>query len=102
MAFLGLIPEVDKTVELRMTPEQVRREATGRALALMGSVVGMVGGVMILSTNPVFKQEAQGVWKRLPPSMVENKTAVVIGLGLGVAALVAYNMKRSTARRYAE
>lgn len=100
MAFLGLIPDVDKAVELRMTPDQVRREATGRSLALMGSVIGMVGGVMILSTNPVFKQEAQGVWKRLPPGMAENKTAVVIGLGLGIAALVAYNMRRSAERRY--
>ncbi|NEN87964.1 MAG: hypothetical protein F6K48_03180 [Okeania sp. SIO3H1] len=100
MAFLGLIPEVDRTVDLRMTPEQVKREATGRALALIGSTVGMVGGIMILSTNPAFKQEAQGVWKNLPPQVHQNKAGVIIALGLGASALIAYNMMRGNQRRY--
>jgi len=100
MAFLGLIPEYDSAVELRMTPEQVKREATGRALALMGSVIGMVGGVMILSTNPAFKKEAQGVWKTLPPKVQENKAALIIALGLGVAGVVTYSLMSGNKARY--
>ena len=100
MAFLGLIPEYDSAVELRMTPEQVKREATGRALALMGSVIGMVGGMMILSTNPAFKAKAQGVWSRLPPQVSQNKAGVIIALGLGVSGLVAYNMMKGNKARY--
>lgn len=100
MAFLGLIPELDKDVELRMTPKEVKREATGRALALMGSVIGMVGGVMILSTNPAFKTEAKGVWKDMPPAVKNNKGLTIVGLGLGVSALIAFNMMRNNNRRY--
>lgn len=100
MAFLGLIPEYDGTVDLRMTPQQVKREATGRALALIGSTIGMVGGMMILSTNPAFKQEAQGVWKALPPQVSQNKAGVIITIGLATAGLIAYNMMRGNQRRY--
>jgi hypothetical protein len=100
MAFLGLIPEYDSSVELRMTPQQVKREATGRALALMGSVIGMVGGIMILSTNPAFKQEAQGMWQQLPPKVQENKAGVIIAMGLGVAGIVAYSLMRGNQARY--
>lgn len=100
MAFFGLIPETSGTVDLRMSPEQVKKEATGRALALIGSTIGMVGGIMILSTNPAFKQEAQGVWKSLPPQVSQNKSGVIIAVGLATAGLIAYSMMRGNQKRY--
>jgi hypothetical protein len=100
MSFLGLIPDYDSSVELRLTPEQVKREATGRALALMGSVIGMVGGIMILSTNPAFKGEAQGVWKKLPKEVQENKAMAIMGAGLLVAGAVYMSLMRGNQRRY--
>ena len=73
MAFLGLIPEPTDDVELRMTPTEVKREATGRA---------------------------KGVWKQLPPQVSQNKAGTIIVVGLTVAGLIAYNMKKSSAARY--
>lgn len=100
MAFLGLIPEPTGDVDLRMTPEQVKREATGRALALMGSTIGMVGGMMILGSNPAFRKESEGVWQKLPPQVSQNKAGVIIILGLAAAGLIAYNMRKSAAKRF--
>ena len=102
MAFLGLIPDA-KDVTLQMSAEDVKREATGRALALFGSTIGLIGGVMILSSNPAAKTQAQGVWKSLPPQLHENKAAVIVGVGVAVALLVAWrvkNLRRANANRY--
>lgn len=100
MAFLGLIPEPNKSVELRLTPAQVQREATGRALALMGGAISAVGGIMILSVNPAMKQEATGVWKQMPAVVRENKPLAIIGLGLVTAGLFAYGIRRTNQARY--
>jgi len=100
MAFLGLIPEYQSDVQLRLTPEEAKKEAAGRALTLMGSVIGMVGGVMVLSVNPAFKQQAKGAWKEMPPEVQQNKTAVIIGGSLVLASIAYYGFKKKTARRY--
>lgn len=102
MALLGLIPEFKDDVRLRMTPEQAKTEATGRTLALIGSVVGMVGGVMVLSVNPAFRKEASGAWEQMPKEVKQNKVGVIIIGSLGLAGLLAYNLKRGTKARYGD
>lgn len=100
MALLGLIPEDVSEVRMKLTPEQAKREAVGRALALMGSTIGMVGGVMVLSTNPAFRTEAEGAWKALPPAARQNKAGLVMALGLGGAALIYYMMTKQMKGKY--
>ena|SRR6056297_2270291 len=100
MSFLGLIPEPSGTVELRLTPKQVQREATGRALALMGGTISAIGGLLILSVNPAMKKEATGVWAKLPKSLQENKALTAVGAGLLVAGLVVYSVKKTNKARY--
>lgn len=100
MAFLGLIPEPKSAVQLRLTPAQVQREATGRALALMGGTISAVGGLMILSVNPTMQQEASGIWKRLPKPLQQNKAVTAMGAGLLVAGLIVYGVRRTNKARY--
>jgi len=102
MAFLGLIPDA-KGVSLQMSEDDVKREATGRALALLGSTIGLIGGVMILSANPAAKQQATGAWAALPPNIRDNKPALIVGIGVAAALLIAYRVKtlrKANSNRY--
>lgn len=47
-----LTPDVTAPVRLSLTADQAKREALGRTLGLAGTVTGLVGAVMILSSNP--------------------------------------------------
>ena len=102
MAFLGLIPDFEKDVRLKMTPDQAKTEAAGRTLALIGSVIGMVGGVMVLSVNPAFRKEASGAWEQMPKEVKQNKVGVIILGSAAVAGLLAYNLKKGTKARYGD
>lgn len=104
MAFLGLIPELaesgQSSVKVNLTMDQAHREATGRALILMGSMVSMVGSVMVLSVNPAMKQQATGIWKYLPASFQRNKSLVIIGTGITIASLMALKLRKKNSTRY--
>lgn len=104
MAFLGLIPEIAESgqsnVKINLTMDQAHREATGRALILMGSMVSMVGSVLVLSVNPAMKQQATGIWQYLPSSFQRNKSLVIIGTGVAIASLMALKLRKKNKARY--
>jgi len=100
MALLGLIPDFQGDVQLRMTAQEAKREAAGRALALIGGVVSAVGGIMVLTVNPAFKQQAQGAWKSAPKAVQDNKIAVILGLSLAITGGLYWSLTRKNERRY--
>ena len=50
-----LTPDISTPVRLQLSPEEVKREALGRTMGLVGAVVGVVGAVMIVTANPALK-----------------------------------------------
>lgn len=86
MAFLGLIPDIKSTVQLKMTPEEAKREAIGKALSLLGTTIGITGTIMALSVNPAIKAESTGAFSKLPKGVQDNKVGMLILVGLLGAA----------------
>ncbi len=102
MALFGLIPDISSTVQLKMTPDEAKREAIGKALSLLGTTIGITGTIMALSVNPAIKAESSGAYSKLPKTMQDNKvgTLIVVGL-LGAAAAYWYisrGMKKNNAK----
>jgi|SRR5690606_588400 len=104
MAFLGLIPDIDKDVTLRMTPEEAKKEAVGKALGLVGAVIGATGTIMALSVNPAFKSQTSGAFNLLPATARDNKIPTLIimsALGAGIAYwFVKRGVEKQTSTRY--
>jgi hypothetical protein len=87
-----LTPEITAPVTLKLTPDDVRREAIGRLLSLSGAGVGMIGGVLILTANPAFRGAvAEGKGQVVTLSVADakksalGKSLALIGTGIGVA-----------------
>lgn len=100
MALLGLIPDPPKDgVQLRLTAQEAKKEATGRALILIGSTIGITGSILVLQNNPIVKQEAEGLWQQLPEGLRRNKPFLFMGLGL-TAAFVVTTLARRKATKY--
>ncbi len=51
-----LIPDIKKPVTLKLTADDAKREALGRVLSLTGAGVGILGGAIVLTNNPAFRQ----------------------------------------------
>lgn len=99
---MSLIPEIKGDVQLKMSSDEARREAIGKALSLTGATIGIVGTIMALSVNPAVKQHAGGAFAKLPKGVQDNKIPMMIGMGL-VGAVVAYwFIKRSVGKSIAE
>ena len=99
MALLGLIPDPPKSgVTLKLTAEEAKKEAAGRALIMIGSTIGMFGSALVLLNNPIVKQQSQGVWEGLPQPLRENKPLLFIGIGMTAAAVITYAMRSSTTK----
>ena len=81
MALFGIINK-PKEITLKITPDQAKREAIGKALAMIGGTVSIVGSMMVLSNNPAFKEPVTGFAKNLPKPLQENKIPVIIGIGI--------------------
>lgn len=102
MALFGLVPDITSTVQLKMSPEEAKREAIGKTLSLLGTTIGITGTIMALSVNPAIKAESTGAFSKLPKSVQDNKVGVLIVVGLIGAGLaywyIASGMKKSNAR----
>jgi len=70
-----------------LSVEQQKREALGRWLALVGSVIGITGTVVLLSVNPNVSSTASVIFNRLPAPLRKNKAATIVGVA-AVGALI--------------
>jgi hypothetical protein len=95
---MSLIPSFDKDVILKLTPTEARTEAVGKAIALIGAVIGVTGTLMTLSVNPAFKSTAQSAWEKAPKELKNNMTGSLILLGIGGALLTAWLVKTKVAK----
>ncbi len=50
-----LIPDIKKPVTLKLTADDAKREALGRVLSMTGAGVGILGGLIVLQSNPAFR-----------------------------------------------
>lgn len=75
------------TIE-KLTPAEVKREALGRSIAMIGSTVGLVGTALLLSVNPTAKRIAGKTYAKLPD--VVKKHQVIAGIA--VAGLIVYGV----------
>lgn len=86
-----LVPEITKPITLNMSADDVKREALGRTLSLTGAAVGLVGGLMILSSNPAVAaalRRSEGVTLSMTPAQAKRnalgKALGLIGMGVGI------------------
>ena len=102
MALFGLIPDPPTSdVTLKLTPEEATREATGKALSLVGATIGAVGTIMALSTNPAIKSQTTGVMSKLPKSVQDNRVGLIVLAGLVGAGALYMLIRNSTAKQAA-
>ena len=99
MALFGTINK-PQTITLKITPAQAKREALGKALAMIGGTVSIIGSSMVLSNNPAFKEPATGLVKSLPPVLQENKIPLVIGTGIILALGARWMLKRKILKHW--
>jgi hypothetical protein len=99
---MSLIPTFDKDVILKLTPDEARREAIGKAMTLVGGIIGIVGTLTVLSVNPAFKATAQAAWEKAPADLKKNTTGTLILAGIGGALLLSLIIKRSLSKQAAE
>lgn len=77
------------TQTLQLDADDQRALAIGRTLALVGSVVGVIGGLYSLSANPQVKASYSAAWATMPASVQANRTFVIAAAGLVAAVLLA-------------
>jgi hypothetical protein len=92
-------------VTLKLTAEEARREAIGKAIGLLGTVIGVTGTLIAMSVNPAMKDQTKDLYSKLPQTVKDNKTLYLIGGGL-LAAFIAYRwigkgVQKQTLGRYA-
>lgn len=98
---MALLPSYDKDVILKLTPEEARREAIGKALGLIGAVIGVAGTLTVMSVNPAFKATAAAAWQKAPKTIKENTTGTLILAGIGGALVLAWFIKNKLAKEAA-
>jgi hypothetical protein len=102
---MSLIPSFPaEGVTLKLTAEEARREAIGKALGLLGTVIGVTGTLIALSVNPAVKSQLNDVYSKVPQTVKDNKIIYLVGGGL-LAAFIAYKwigkgVKNQTLGRY--
>lgn len=99
MALFGTINK-PKSITLKITPAQAKREAMGKALAMIGGTVSIIGSSMVLSNNPAFKEPVTGFAKSMPLILQENKIPVIIGVGVVVALGARWMLKRKILKHW--
>lgn len=103
---MSLIPTFPaEGVTLKLTAEEARREAIGKALGLIGTVIGVTGTLIALSVNPAVKGQLSEVYSKVPQTVKDNKLLYLIGGGL-IASLLVYKwigkgVQKQTLGRYA-
>lgn len=100
MAMFGLIPDFKSGVTLRMSPNEARIEAIGKALGLVGTTMGAIGTVMALTANPAVKQTADGVFAQIPKEVQDKKIMIMIGASALAAILIARRVRIMSKERY--
>jgi hypothetical protein len=102
-----LTPEITAPVTLKLTADDVRREALGRIMSISGAGVGIAGGILILMANPALKGAvAAGQGQTITLSIADakksalGKSLALIGTGIGLAGslLVASSNPKSKAK----
>ncbi len=83
-----------------LTVEEQKREALGRWLSLVGTVIGVAGTTILLSVNPNVKTTAGAILDHLPEPFRKNKAATIVGAA-GIVALIvgAVIVKRMKAKQ---
>ncbi len=71
-----------------LNAEEQKREAFGRWLSLVGTVIGVAGTVVLLSVNPNVKSTASVILDKLPEPLRRNKAATIVGAAALVAVIV--------------
>ena len=99
MALLGTINKPN-TVTLKITPAQAKREAVGKALAMIGGTISIAGSMMVLNNNPAFKEPVTGIAKSLPPALQQNKIPVIIGIGVITALGARWALKKKILKHW--
>lgn len=74
---------------LKLDADDQKALAIGRTLALVGSVVGVIGGLYSLSANPQVKTAYSSAWSSLPQPIQANRTFTLAIAGLLVAVVLA-------------
>jgi hypothetical protein len=87
MALFPAIPS--EGVTLKLTQAEAKREAIGKAIGLLGTVVGVTGTLIAMSVNPAVKGQLNDAYSKVPAKVKDNSTLLLIGGGL-VAAWLAY------------
>lgn len=81
--------------QYQLSDAETKREALGRSVAMVGSIIGLIGTGMLLSVNPAVKTAAGNTFRRLPASVQRNKTLVLVAVGgLVVAGLSAWYTRK--------
>jgi len=87
-----LTPDITSPVTLKLTADDVRREAIGRILSVSGAGIGLAGGVMILAANPALRGAVtEGKGQTITLSIADakksalGKSLALIGASIGVA-----------------
>lgn len=87
-----LTPEITSPVTLKLTADDVRREAIGRIMSVSGASIGLIGGILILAANPALRGAvAEGKGQTITLSVADakksalGKSLALIGTGIGVA-----------------
>ena len=70
-----------------LSVEEQKREALGRWLSLVGTVIGVAGTTVLLSVNPKVKTTAGMILDKLPEPLRRNKAATIVGVA-ALAALI--------------
>ena len=92
-----LSPDCDKPVTLKLAADDVKREAIGRTLGVIGAFTGIAGAAMFLSANPALKaalKQKGAVSLTLTADEAKRdatgKSLALIGTGVGaLGALIA-------------
>ncbi len=90
-----LIPDIKRPVQLKLSADDVKREALGRTLGLAGASVGLIGGLMVLSANPAIRAAiARKSSVSLTMSVAQakqdalGKVLAIIGMSVGMTGTV--------------
>jgi hypothetical protein len=93
---MGLfVPDITKPIRLQVSADDVKREALGRTMSILGMSVGVLGGLMVLSANPAIAAAAKqktGVSLTMSVASAKRdalgKVLAVIGSAVGAGGTV--------------
>jgi hypothetical protein len=90
-----LIPNITKPVQLKLSADDVKREALGRTLGITGATVGLIGGLMVLGANPAIRaaiKRKSSVSLTMSAAQAKQdalgKVLAIIGMSVGMTGSV--------------